>query len=248
VQLAISTNGEAHTKTKLAPWRDWDNFTNHDFIIRYEIIDDIFVIDLRTFSNVPPPLLAEVVQSIEAAVANDTRKFIIDLRGNGGGSSAVGEQLLRAMGITIPQFGGIMRTNSLAVEQFGLWYLRPLNFFGIEYIRMAPSVASSSNPNNVFVSVLTDTNTFSSATWMATWVQDGGFGNIIGSPSRNAPTSFGDTVWYTLPYSGIGGSTSFWQWLRPDENANPTVLMPDILVHPGEALEVALEYLRNLDR
>jgi len=86
---------------------------------------------------------------------------------------------------------------------------------------------------------------------MGVWVQDGGFGNIIGSPSSNSPTNFGD--WggsLDLPYSRTYVSfISFTRWLRPDEDADPVTLWPDIMVSPGEdALDAALEFLRNLER
>jgi len=75
------------------------------------------------------------------------------------------------------------------------------------------------------------------------WVQDGGFGNVIGSPSRNAPTSFGNTRSHTLPYSDIWFMLSYNKWLRPDVNADPDAVVPDILVDPAYALDVALAYL-----
>jgi len=51
-----------------------------DYIIRYEMIDDVFFISLRTF--VDGDHITEVAQAIEQAVASGTRKFIVDLRGN----------------------------------------------------------------------------------------------------------------------------------------------------------------------
>ena len=79
----------------------------------------------------------------------------------------------------------------------------------------------------------------------AFWVQDGGFGNIIGSPSRNAPNCFGNMVRLTLPYSELVISVSYSHFTRPDAGADPNVLWPDIMVDPAEALYVAIEYIRN---
>ena len=239
IQITVSDNGEIAAKN--VGFIDQDS--EREFIIRHEMIDDIFLIDIRTFNAVYLDI-SDTVQAIEDAVANGTRKFVVDLRGNNGGSSWIGERLLNAMGITIPQFGLIRRTSPVEIEQHGMGYFRILNFLGFDYVTMSPST-DSSNPNNVFVSVLTDAASFSASMWMATWAQDGGFGNVIGSPSGNAPTSFGNVLTHTLPYSGIRLSVSGAQWFRPDENADPLVLMPDIPVDPSDALNVALEFLQN---
>jgi len=245
VQITLVDN-QGEVVTKDVPWVSEDAGSSREFIIRHEMIDDIFFIDLRVF--IYGEHITETVQAIEVAIENGTREFVIDLRGNSGGSSWAGERLLGAMGITIPQHGMLVRTSQLAIEQGGMWHLGILNWFGVDYIIMPPTIDTASNPDDILVSVLTDASSYSSAMWMASWVQDGGFGNVIGSPSRNAPTSFGNVLQYTLPYSGIEGAISYVQWLRPDENANPLVLMPDILVHPKDALDVALEYLHNMNR
>jgi len=80
---------------------------------------------------------------------------------------------------------------------------------------------------------------------MAYWVQDGGFGNIVGAPSINAPSSFGDMLFFNLPYTGLQVRVSHALFLRPDANADQSVLWPDIMVDPADALEVAIEYLRG---
>jgi len=219
------------------------NPVNNEFIMRHEMIGDIFLLDIRTFTDVPQQLTEETVQVIENAIESGTRHFIIDVRGNNGGSSWVAQQLLNAMGIRIPQVGAIERFS----QHDGMWHFGILNSLGFDYSEMSPRLATSRNRNDVHVSVLTDAGSFSTAMWMAMWVQDGGFGNVIGSPSRNAPTSFGNVRIYSLPYSDIWFAVSSIKWMRPDANNNPTVLMPDILVEAHNALEVALEYLQNLD-
>ncbi|MCL2416070.1 MAG: S41 family peptidase [Defluviitaleaceae bacterium] len=52
----------------------------------------------------------------------------------------------------------------------------------------------SVNSYDVTVAVLTNGNTYSSATMFGEWVQDGGLGVIIGEPSSGAPTAFLDGV------------------------------------------------------
>ena len=219
-----------------------------NFIIRYEMIGDIFLIDLRTF--VDGDHITEATSAIQQAVSDGIYKFIVDLRGNSGGNSHVGTRLLSAMGVTTPSYGAVRRLSDVMLEDpffNGLYIYRRAYDLGLQYRHYHPRVIANNNPNNVFVSVLTDASTYSSATMMSTWVQDGGFGNIIGSPSRNSPTMFGHWIGpVTLPYSGIDVMLSSSQFIRPDADADPTTLWPDIMVDPADALDAAIEYLYNL--
>jgi len=223
----------------------------HNFIVNYEEMTDIFYIDLRSFEF--DPTIDSTIMAIEEAMENDVRYFIVDLRDNGGGHSGVGELLLNAMEITPPSFGGLLRLsepNIASLERFGSTLA---DMFGEgeydEYVERGyfieePNLEMASNPNEVFVSVLVNANTYSSAMWFGVWVQDGGFGNVIGEYSRNAPTSFGNTAGEAfLPESQIHVSISTARWLRPDIEANQNMLVPDILAASEDALDVAIDFL-----
>ena len=226
----------------------------YDFIVRHEILDDdIFFIDLQIFYL--DGSIEETAQYIEQALEDGIRNFIIDLRGNIGGDSRAGERLLQAMGITVPTTGILRRFSTPMIETartHGL--LSPLEsriilpMFFVFSDGMFASHANlevASNPNQVFVTVLTDNHTYSSAMMMAYWVQDGNFGHVIGAPSRNAPNSFGEMIPFMLPYSRLEALISATHFSRPDGTANQFIVDPDILVDPAEALDVALAYLRN---
>ena len=204
-----------------------------EYIIRYEVIDGIFYISLREF-RFHQPYHNQTVEAIKRAVAGGARKFIVDLRGNPGGNSVVGQELLEAMGITVPSHGAYRRISDLALAQ------RPwLQYFaGEDWIFHAPNSETASNPNDVFVMTLTDALTYSSATMFGTWVQDGGFGAIMGQPSRNSPSMFGDMLNYRLPISGFNISISHTRFLRPDPYANQYVLYPDFFAHCGTDINV----------
>ena len=206
-----------------------------DFIIDHEWHDDILLIDLRIFTD--GVHITRMAELITEAVAQGTRNFIVDLRGNPGGDSTAGYRLLRAMGVRVPLHGVIRRMSPLAAEQRGFDETTGT-------LEFAPNTFSR-NPNDVFVSVLTDRYTFSSAMMMGVWVQDGGFGNIVGEPSSNAPSSFGDMLFFRLPYLDVYVPISFTRFLRPDVNADQDTLWPDILVPADEALEAAIEYMRS---
>jgi len=154
------------------------------------------------------------------------------------------------MGITIPNFGATRRISDLA-EQHRPWVFEWIaenyDLDGLEYITFDPSVQYTANPNGVFVSVLTDAQSYSSATMMTAWVQDGGLGNVIGQPSRNNPSPLGDMLPVTLPDSGLVFAVSYTRFLRPDASADQITLWPDIIVPAEDALNIAVEFLRDLE-
>ena len=238
-----------------------------DYIIDFYMIgDDIFYIDLRAF--VDGPHIDYAVAAIEEAVAGGVRRFILDLRGNSGGNSFVGARLIYAMGgATTPTYGGMRRASGLFVEHIewmlgsgiihdetmftmveGMLQEIKAAYQGPGYIVSMPNPDSASNPAGVFISVLTDSATFSSARMTGIWVQDGNLGNIIGMPSRNSPVSFGEMMQVNIQDSFFGLATSTALWLRPSQDAVQDTLVPDILVEEGDALEVAVEFLINKRR
>jgi C-terminal processing protease CtpA/Prc len=79
--------------------------------------------------------------------------------------------------------------------------------------------------------VLTGPATFSSGNWFAVIVQDNGLGKVVGEPTGNAPSSYGDILSFELPCSGTGYTLSFKRWVRPDPSRDPApCLVPDVLV------------------
>jgi len=253
VELTLSCDSEIFTESvdfnpqqKQAPAK-----SEPDYIVRHEMIGDVFYIKLREFES--DPTIDNTIAAIEEAVTNGTRNFIVDLRNNYGGNAYIGFKILEAMGVSVPNYGCIRRISELAlkskenlVEEKKDFETSTGQVIGIgDAIVYTPVPDSAKNPNNIFVSVLTDVNTYSSATMFGIWVQDGKFGNIVGEPSSNAPSAFGDTVGYVLP-SGIVLHISYSRFLRPNVNADQNMLVPDISVDADNALEAALEYLQNL--
>ena len=258
--LTISENGEISTmevelevlEARTEPFSMSEIAAAYPFVVRHEILDDdIFLIDLRIFYL--DDSINETARYIEQAIEDGIREFIVDLRGNGGGNSMAGQRLLEAMGITVPSSGVVRRFSPLMIEigtEHGLIsplerVLLPIASAFSDGLIGPPTTDNAANPNDVFVIVLTDNNSYSSATMMAYWIPDGNLGKIIGAPSRNAPSAFGDMLTFNLPDSGLETRVSHAQFLRPDAAADQSTLWPDIMVDPAEALEVALEYLRS---
>lgn len=177
--------------------------------------------------------LDDTVQKLKNALNNGTRKVIIDVRGNGGGSSTACENLLRAMSMSYGEYGSTTRYSTPASQQRG--YLRRSGSYTV--VRNNTSVKN----NKVHLYVLTDAGTFSSATMLGVWVQDGHLGKVVGQPSANAPSCYGDIIEFQLNNSKLFGSVSHKIWLRPDASANQNELVPDVPVPDGQdALETAL--------
>ena len=196
--------------------------------------DDVFYVDFNKCKQCPQ--LDDVCAKLEKAVAGGIHKIIVDIRGNGGGTDPACRQLLKAMDMKPPRSGQFLRWSPLTapIYQITQNYQLPAN----------PSTAVT-NPDVTLI-VLVDQNTFSSANLLASWVQDGKLGTIVGQPSRNSPTSYGATHSFSLPGTGLQGRVSAKRIYRPDATADQKTLWPDIQTELGEdALETALAYLKN---
>ena len=206
-----------------------------NYIIRHEMLGDVFYIDLRQFRE--DSSVDEMAEQIENAVDNGTKKFIIDVRDNYGGNSDVGEQLLQAMGMTAPDYGMFMRHSKLSQEQ--------MSYKSDDKSFIWQPDASKAVPNeNIILLVLTNVETFSSATMLGVWVQDGKLGKVVGQISSNKPNAYGEMLSIKLPVSKINFNISCKRFLRPDINANPDSLIPDIEVPFGDdILTAALDYM-----
>ncbi len=169
--------------------------------------EDIFVVDFNVC--VDDNNLKQIAKELEKAVKAGTKKVMIDVRGNGGGNSNACKRLLSAMGMKAPEYGMLIRFSEEAAAQNG--YLRKS-----DSIQFTGSSRSKSN-ENVELVVLSDRKTFSSAAMLLVWVRDGGLGTIIGEPSINRPSHYGDIIYYKLENSHIWGTISHKQFIRPDE-------------------------------
>ena len=185
--------------------------------------------------------LSKTVENLKQALSEGITSVIIDVRDNPGGDSEANRVLLEAMGMAEPSYGIYLRYSPLLSKQWNI----DENSGDKEYPRDVLTVIKNDNINLV---ILTNANTYSSATLLRVSVQDGGLGTIIGQISSNSPNSYGDILYYTLPDSKLKVAISCKRFLRPDANANPTSLIPDILTEYDEdALDVALDFLsKNL--
>ena len=196
---------------------------------------DIFVVDFN--ECVDDENLQSIASELNTAINQGCDKVIIDVRGNGGGNSNACVRLLDAMEMEPPQYGMFIRYSPEAKEQVG--YLRKSGTF-----RWHASQKSKTN-EAVNLVVLSDRYTFSSATMMCVFVRDGNLGTLIGEPSSNMPSNYGDILYLSLKNSHVFASVSHKQFIRPDEDNKERMLIPDIQTSAEEAYDKAVAYLQE---
>lgn len=234
--MAITVDGADRTVTFAAPAAA----SGETAIVTTEKLGDVFYVDLNQC------VLGEAVDAAAAelaqAVKNGTSKVVIDVRGNGGGNSDACLQLLRAMGMEAPAYGGFVRYSQLALDQYQPYQRGYTRTEGSD--TEAPDLSAAKANPEIKLVVLTDEGTYSSATMLAVWVQDGGLGTVVGRPSANAPSHYGDILYFMLDNIGAQGTVSHVQWQRPDTQADQRTLVPDVETAVGEdALQTALKLL-----
>lgn len=182
--------------------------------------------------------LNTLIDNLKGELNNGVKNVIVDVRDNPGGDSKACEELLNAMGMECGSFSQKIRYSKLAKEQRG--YLKETG-----YVDLEGSNYSKKN-ENIKLYVITNANTFSSATWLGTLVRDGNLGLIVGSSSENMPSSYGDIIQYQLKNSKIIGMVSHKKFIRPNkEKSDEKTLEPDIKL---KFYEDPVSYIVNMNK
>ncbi|WP_160679195.1 S41 family peptidase [Clostridium sp. C8-1-8] len=231
------TNGASEENIQLKFLDSISNFPK-DYELNSKKIDQDTVY-VKFGSCVLSGELEKVIEDLELELKEGIKNVIIDVTDNPGGSSEACKKLLEAINVKPGDFGSIRRYSELAQEKYGL-----NKKSGYE----SHESSNDAVPNpNISLYVITNEETFSSAQWLATWVKDGKLGTIIGRPSKNMPSSYGDAIDFELKNSKLKGQVSFTKWTRPDKSKDSErVLEPDIYVDYSEnPLDKALEVIAS---
>lgn len=197
---------------------------------------DVVVVDFNMCDY--DEAMKKICEQLKEYINNGYDKVIIDVRNNPGGSSKACTALLEAMDMRAPSYGIFVRYSEEAKAQ------RPYALsFGSAYTG-APSLDGKGN-DKVKLAVLCDRKTFSSATMMLVYVRDGKLGTIIGEPSANKPSCYGDILNNVLENSHIISTVSHKKFVRPDADNNEDMLVPDIETSPDLAYETAFEFVHK---
>jgi len=222
---------------KALPWARHEIDTKHSL--------GVFTLDRCTVDETYREALDAFFTAVR--VAKVTR-VAVDLRANSGGNSGVVDEFLRYIDVeSYASFSGDVRWSAAALQQRK----------ALGQVRFES--AKANRKRNVRVEgpfagellVLTGPGTFSSGNWFAVVVQDNHLGKVVGEPTGNAPSSFGDILSFTLPNSGLCYTVSFKRWIRPDPARDPAIcLEPDVAVprtrqNVRDGTDPVLEWLRR---
>lgn len=157
----------------------------------------------------------------DEVINGNISNVVVDLRGNGGGSSLVADEFIKYL--NVDEFKSF--DNAIRYGNF-LWRNKNV-------VIKNPSVEKRYT-GKVFV--LTDVSTYSSAMDFAMFISDNKLGTIIGEASGNKPESYGDRLDFMLPKSKLVQTVSFKKWYRVDSSKADQLIEPDYPCEPQKAL------------
>lgn len=175
----------------------------------------------QTYIDCVRSMFVEIMQK-------DIQNVAVDLRGNGGGSSLVGNEFIRYLPVDHYFDGpydwrwGVFHFHSSGKTRNR--YYKDMMFDGNVYI-------------------LTDRESFSSAKDFAMLIQDNHLGKIIGEPSANAVNGYGEIAAFYLPNTGLFVQISTKKWYRIDETNTDSYVMPDFPCGSQNAIEKLYEVI-----
>ena len=215
-------------------------------------VHNVGLIDFNSFSDLKgfEAFLDTTFRTIREQGIED---LIIDLRGNGGGNSELGDRLIEYL--YDKPYRQISRMDVKVSPQIKRyfaswlpWYLRfypPLSNEWMKRIWETPEgeIASFDSPPHQpgempfrfegGVYVLIDVGTFSSATMFAATVKDYSIGTLIGEETGGLATSFGELYRFQLPVTKLGFTSSCKRFIRPNGEEDEHGVLPDITPDPA---------------
>lgn len=163
---------------------------------------------------------------------NKIDNIVIDLRKNLGGNSSVTDEFLRYLKIDkYKSYGSEIRFSEEVKKQRGETSI-------IKYIKNKSKEVENIKVDdeelifkgNIFV--LTSPITFSSGNWFSVIFKDNKIGTIVGEPTGNQPSSYGDILGFQMPNSKFIFTVSYKKFTRPDiSKDDENCLEPDIIVY-----------------
>lgn len=207
--------------------------------ISYEVLDGagLLTIDRCLFDETYRQTMAQAFKNFKDAGVG---RLIVDVRSNTGGNSQCLNELMTYIDVdTYQDYSGDVRGSWQAWVQRG----------ALLSTNAKPTFVNNKKKPNAFggeIIVLTSGYTFSSGNWFAVVLKDNNFATIIGEPTGNMPTSYGDTLRFQMNNSGIYVNMAFKKWYRPDEQADDEdSVYPDVLIPAQLDADTVLKYVLN---
>ncbi|HPE68980.1 MAG TPA: S41 family peptidase [Thermotogota bacterium] len=180
--------------------------------------------------------LASVDAFFQAVKQHNVSKIAVDLRSNTGGDSMVAWPFLQYMGIKktrdfstrVKYSATTIKTRHITAANHFLRNLRELVSLGNLYLE------PPKYPENIFegeVFLLVSGQTFSSGNFFPVLFSDNHLATIVGEPTGNEPSAYGNILTFFLPNSHIPVYISYKKFTRPDPSRDPAKqLDPDVLL------------------
>ncbi|WP_071148016.1 S41 family peptidase [Bacteroides ndongoniae] len=199
------------------------------------------------------PLFTEFLEEMLSNIhRNNVHKLIIDLRYNGGGNSLLGDLLLNFLGIDmggIRKYSSYIRYSDFLMSCYPGFirlkcsYAKPERLIEqCDVIRSVNEIPDIKLKYDGDVYFIQGQNSFSSANYLLTTIKDNALFPIIGTPTSQKPTCYGNVLPVIWPFSKTKGYVSFGYFERPNKNNTETTLFPDVLLQ--NSLD---EYLNGID-
>lgn len=152
----------------------------------------------------------------------------VDLRNNGGGDSRVVNEFISYL--NVKQYNSIGQIIRFSPQADAAYHYGNPNG---TYHKVNPAVVQNQiktdKPFTGNLYILTSGRTFSSANFFAMIIQDNKLGTILGQPTGNQPSSYGDILGFVLPASNFNFTVSHKKFTRPDPSQDPAnSIIPDI--------------------
>lgn len=245
VELDLSLDGLLHNSDIGSPYDYGGSMYNYEIDERLSL--GVLRINTCEVNDAYLQTLADFFNEIRV---KGIKHVAIDLRNNTGGNSSVVDEFMRYMAVDEYQsYGSFVRFSSQSANTYEG---TPDKGTKRHAPAIIPVLEKAEHPFTGDLYVLTSGATFSSGNWFAVILKDNGLATVIGEPTGNQPSSYGDILTFALPHSGYNFSVSFKQFTRPDPRLNDkTFLAPDIPVYTSrqdiiDGRDAQLEKLKEL--
>lgn len=224
IELGVFRNGEKISILTNFGYTPPAQTQNPEYSYRLDEATKSCVFTLRScnYNNEYIQFLATMFQDIHA---QGIENIIVDLRDNPGGDSRVVEEFLRYIDvIEYKGFSGSRRMSKAASEQRGYILKRGL------YSGKPSIIKNNLVEGPLFkgkILALINNGTFSSGNFFAIILVDNGISKTIGEPTGNAPSSYGDVLYFQLKNSKLFYQISYTQFIRPSGRTDEVALFPD---------------------
>jgi C-terminal processing protease CtpA/Prc len=232
VKLTIDRAGKdlsfvAPLKPAAECWRQAGGRPWVDYKIDAGLSLGIFTLDE---CNINDQYLKTLRAFFAAVKSNHIQNIAVDVRRNGGGNSQVVNEFFKYLNIDKYQTFSIDVRYSKELAAIA-GYTKTTGYLAGKPFQQSNRTVP--DPDLIFkgkLFVLTSPMTFSSGNWFAVMVKDNGLGTVLGEPTGNAPSSYGDVPNFQMPNTGFWFSVSHKKFVRPNPGNDPAdALYPDVL-------------------